>query len=121
MITTSAANLTVNYAITRTAMNTADYSTLWWRIADMEMEIPVPRGNGPVVMAVDNLPAEIPLESSVFFSGALKAFMPGIASADFSGRLADCRLPDSVRRGLILFRGQFTPEYEYMKDFIKGL
>ncbi len=77
-------------------------------------------GNGPVVMAVDNLPAEIPLESSIFFSGALKAFMPGIASADFSGRLADCRLPDSIRRGLILFRGQFTPEYEYMKDFIKA-
>jgi len=78
-------------------------------------------GNGPVVMAVDNLPAEIPLESSVFFSGALKSFVPGIAAADFSGRLADCRLPDPIRRALILFRGQFTPEYEYMKDFIKSL
>jgi alpha-aminoadipic semialdehyde synthase len=76
-------------------------------------------GNGPVVMAVDNLPAEIPLESSVFFSGALKSFVPGIAAADFSGRLANCHLPDPIRRALILFRGQFTPEYEYMRKFIE--
>jgi saccharopine dehydrogenase (NAD+, L-lysine-forming) len=75
-------------------------------------------GNGPVVMVVDNLPAEIPLESSVFFSGALKTFVPQIASADFSGSLANCHLPDPVRRALILFRGQFTPEYEYMRKFI---
>ncbi|OGD24479.1 MAG: hypothetical protein A2Y69_00595 [Candidatus Aminicenantes bacterium RBG_13_59_9] len=78
-------------------------------------------GRGPVVMAVDNLPAEIPLESSVFFSGALKGFVPGIAAADFSGSLADCRLPDPIRRAVILFRGQFTPEYEYMKSYIKSL
>jgi alpha-aminoadipic semialdehyde synthase len=76
-------------------------------------------GKGLVVMAVDNLPAEIPLESSVFFSGALKSFVPQIASADFSGSLADCRLPDPFRKALILFRGQFTPEYEYMKRFIQ--
>ena len=78
-------------------------------------------GNGPVVMAVDNLPAEIPLESSVFFSGALKPLVPQVASADFSGSLADCHLPDPFRRALILFRGQFTPEYGYMKSYIKSL
>jgi len=76
-------------------------------------------GRGPVVMAVDNLPAEIPLESSVFFSGALKGFVPAIAAADFSGSLADCHLPDPIRRALILFRGQFTPEYEYLRKFIE--
>lgn len=76
-------------------------------------------GTGPVVMAVDNLPAEIPLESSVFFSTALKQFVPQIAAADFSGALANCHLPDPIRKALILFRGQFTPEYEYMRNFIK--
>jgi alanine dehydrogenase len=76
-------------------------------------------GKGPVVMAVDNLPAEIPLESSVFFSGALKPFVPQVASADFSGSLANCHLPDPFRKALILFRGQFTPEYEYMRKFIE--
>jgi len=32
----------------------ADYTTLWWRIADMELEIPVPRGDGPFVIAFDS-------------------------------------------------------------------
>ncbi len=76
-------------------------------------------GRGPVVMAVDNLPAELPLESSIFFSGALKTFMPSIAAADFSGDLEHCHLPEPIRKALILYRGSFTPEYEYMKDFIK--
>jgi hypothetical protein len=31
-----------------------DYTTLWWRIACMELEIPVPRGDGPVVVAIDS-------------------------------------------------------------------
>ena len=76
-------------------------------------------GRGPVVMAVDNLPAELPLESSIFFSGALKPFMPSIAAADFSGDLDHCHLQEPIRKALILYRGSFTPEYDYMRDFIK--
>ena len=77
------------------------------------------KGSGPVIMAVYNLPAEIPLESSVFFSGALKPFVPGIAAADFSKDFASCHLPEPIQKAVILFRGQFTPDYEYMKNFIK--
>lgn len=76
-------------------------------------------GRGPVVMAVDNLPAEIPLESSVFFSRALKPLVPDIAKADFSGDFPDCHLPETVRKAVILYQGRFTPDYEYMKNFLK--
>jgi alpha-aminoadipic semialdehyde synthase len=75
-------------------------------------------GRGVVVMAVDNLPAEIPLESSAFFSQSLKPLIPGIARADFSSDFDKCDLPSSVKRAVILYRGRFTPEYEYMKKFI---
>ena len=77
------------------------------------------KGRGPVVMAIDNLPAEISLESSISFSTALKPFVPLIARADFSGALDDCDLPDSVKKAVILYQGRFTPDYEYMKNFIK--
>lgn len=77
-------------------------------------------GNGPVIMAIYNLPAEIPLESSAYFSGALKPFVPGIAAADFTKDFASCLLPEPIRKAVILFRGQFTPDYEYMKEFIKN-
>jgi len=69
-------------------------------------------------MAVDNLPAEISLESSLFFSQVLKPFITAIAHADFSGSFENCLLPAEIKRAVILFRGQFTPAYEYMNAFI---
>jgi len=82
--------------------------------------IPGLEGRGPVVMAVDNLPAEIPLESSVFFSQCLKPFLPAIAYADYGGTLDGCWLPDPIKKAMILFRGEFTPDYQYMKSFLKS-
>jgi alanine dehydrogenase len=76
------------------------------------------QGNGPVVLAVFNLPAELPLESSTYFSGKLKGYVPAIAAADFQGRFEDCALPDVVRRAVILYRGKFAPDYAYMSQFI---
>ncbi len=76
------------------------------------------QGKGPVIMAVDNLPAEIALESSVFFSTALKTLVPSIAAADFSGHFENCRLPESVKKAVVLYRGKLTPDYGYMKKFI---
>lgn len=76
------------------------------------------QGRGVVVMAVDNLPAELALESSLFFSDSLKPLLPGIAAADFSGRFEDCRLPPAVKRAVILFNGEFTHDYKYMRPFI---
>jgi len=76
-------------------------------------------GRGPVVVAVYNFPAEIPLESSVFFSQVLKPFVPAIAEADFSGSFSDCRLPMPVRRAVILYKGKLTPRYRYMRAFLE--
>jgi hypothetical protein len=75
-------------------------------------------GKGPTVMAVDNLPAEISLESSVFFSQTLKPFIPGLIDADFRTDFPSCRLPAPLKRAVILFRGEFTPDYAYMREFI---
>ena len=75
-------------------------------------------GRGIVVMATDNLPAEISLESSIFFSNALKPLVPAMAKADFSGNFTDCNLPDAVKKAVILYKGKFTHDYEYMKNFI---
>ncbi|MBN2408261.1 MAG: hypothetical protein JXE07_00870 [Candidatus Aminicenantes bacterium] len=77
-------------------------------------------GRGPTVMAVDNLPAEIALESSVFFSQTLKPFIPGLVAADFRADFDRCRLPAPLKKAVILFRGEFTPEYTYMREFISA-
>jgi alanine dehydrogenase len=75
-------------------------------------------GRGPAVMAVDNLPAEIALESSIFFSQALMPFIPGLANADLRTEFERSGLPPELRKATILFRGEFTPDYAYMRDFI---
>ena len=76
-------------------------------------------GRGPAIMAVDNLPAEISLDSSIFFSQALKPFVPTIARADYNGPFEGCGLPAPIRRATILWRGEFTPPYEYMKEYLR--
>jgi len=78
-------------------------------------------GRGPVIMSIDNLPAEIPLESSIFFSRAIKPMVPILARANFSGDFEQCQLPLAIKRAVILYKGKFTPDYEYMKNFIKNL
>jgi alpha-aminoadipic semialdehyde synthase len=75
-------------------------------------------GRGPVVLAVGNLPCELSRESSEAFSAALSPFVPALAGADFSLPYAQLTLPPELRRALILHHGDFTPDYEYMRDFI---
>ncbi|MFZ1957347.1 MAG: hypothetical protein WAU34_17805, partial [Desulfobacterales bacterium] len=61
-------------------------------------------GDGPVVMAVDILPTEIPREASDHFSGVLKDLLPALAAADFSVPFEDLVLPDALKRATIVHR-----------------
>ncbi len=80
--------------------------------------VPGFEGRGPAVLAVYNLPAELPLESSTYFSGKLKEHVPALAAARFDGPFAACGLPDVLRRAVILYRGELTPDYAYLAKFV---
>ncbi|MHC5080716.1 MAG: bifunctional lysine ketoglutarate reductase /saccharopine dehydrogenase family protein [Planctomycetota bacterium] len=71
-------------------------------------------GRGPVILAVDNLPAELPREASMDFSRALRVFIPPLARADLSRE--DHGLPGPLRRALIVRDGALTPEFAYLKS-----
>ncbi|UCD75254.1 MAG: hypothetical protein JSV91_15905 [Phycisphaerales bacterium] len=75
-------------------------------------------GTGPVVLAIDFLPAEIPIDSSHAFSAALEPFIPALANADFSRSLAESGLPPELARAVIVYRGKLTEPYHYIRDFI---
>lgn len=75
-------------------------------------------GKGPAVMAVDNLPAEIALESSIFFSQTLMPFIPGLIKADYRADFDRSGLPPELKKAAILFRGEFTPDFAYMREFV---
>ncbi len=76
------------------------------------------KGNGIIIMAVDNLPCELPRDSSEDFSGILKRFIASIVSADYSNDFNNIELPDEIKRALILFKGKLTPEYKYLEKYI---
>jgi alpha-aminoadipic semialdehyde synthase len=75
-------------------------------------------GHGPVMMAVDILPAEIPRESSIDFSHVLKQFLPHLARVDLSKRFAEVSLPQELQRAVVVYRGELTPDYAYLKSFL---
>jgi alpha-aminoadipic semialdehyde synthase len=75
-------------------------------------------GNGPVIMAVDNLPCEFPSESSAGFSSALRDYVPAIVTADYSVPFPECRLPPEIKRAVITYRGELTPDYSYLERFL---
>jgi alanine dehydrogenase len=78
-------------------------------------------GRGVVVMAVDNLPCEIALESSIAFSESLMPFIHPLATADFSKPLDESGLPDEIKRATILYKGTLTEPFAYMKQYIQSL
>lgn len=71
-------------------------------------------GNGPVVMAVDNLPCELPLESSTGFGEALAPFVPALANADFSVAFERCVLPEAIKKAVIAYHGELTGPFRYL-------
>ena len=77
-------------------------------------------GNGPVIMAVDNLPCELPIESSADFGAALQDLVSAIAKADYATSFDRCNLPPAIKRAMIVYRGELTPEYRYLKEFLPG-
>ncbi len=76
------------------------------------------KGSGVLIMAVDILPSELPKESSESFSQALENFVVPIATADYSKNFDDIKLPESIKKALILHKGQLTPNYSYIKKYL---
>ncbi len=76
-------------------------------------------GNGVAVMAVDILPSELPRESSEHFSRSLEPWIPKLAIADYKEDFESLDLPDELKRAVIVYNGQLTPDYMYLQKQVK--
>ncbi len=72
-------------------------------------------GDGPVVLAVDNLPCELPKDSSTFFSRILLPFIPEIANCNWDKKFEDLDLSYPLKKAVIVHHGEITPEYKYLE------
>jgi alpha-aminoadipic semialdehyde synthase len=71
-------------------------------------------GRGPVILAVDNLPCELPVDASQHFGDALLRFLPSLARCDWSRPLEALELPDEIRRAIIAHRGRLAPPFVHL-------
>jgi alpha-aminoadipic semialdehyde synthase len=76
-------------------------------------------GDGIVLLAVDNLPCELPNDSSTFFSNQLKPFVPGLLQADYATSLDTSGLPPEIKRAVIVYNGQLTADYDYLGEHLE--
>ena len=75
-------------------------------------------GEGPVIMAVEILPAELPREASAYFSSVLSEYIPAIAQADYTAGYEECDLPPEIKRAVIAYRGRLAPDYRYLEEHL---
>ncbi len=76
-------------------------------------------GDGILDIAVDNLPTELPRNSSIEFSNSLHQFVPGIVNADLTKNFDEVDFPPEIKRGVIVYKGSLTEDFKYLEEFIK--
>ena len=92
-------------------------------------------GDGPVVLAVDNLPTAFPREASEEFSACLMSneeFPTGgnqllpyqltaLAEDPAEGvaELDPATISPPLRRAIMVYRGKLTPDYEYLDNYLE--
>ncbi len=77
------------------------------------------KGSGILDIAVDNLPTELPRNSSIEFSTSLNKFVPGIVNADKTKAFDAAGFPPEIKRAVIVYNGELTPKYNYLEEFLK--
>lgn len=76
------------------------------------------RGNGIALMTVDNLPAEIPVESSEWFSKSLMPLVPKLFEADYSKDFEQLNLSDELKNACVVYKGMLTPNFKYLEEYL---
>lgn len=76
-------------------------------------------GNGPVILAVYNLPAELPRDASAYFGAQLLPYVGPIARANWGDHFGALDVPAPIKHATILYRGDFTPAYQYLERYLK--
>lgn len=76
------------------------------------------KGDGPVVLAIDRLPAELPQAVSESFGSALLPFVPDLSRTDFSQPVENLDIPEPFRKAIIAHRGLLTENFRYFNEYL---
>ncbi len=108
----------VNGAIEFTVQTTKPDKPAFTYLVNEDRSVLGVAGAGPVVIAVDNLPCELPRESSTSFSKSLMPFVPALAAANFEASFEELNLPRELKDAVIVYHGTLTESYKYLKQYL---
>jgi alpha-aminoadipic semialdehyde synthase len=74
--------------------------------------------DGISVMAIDNLPCELSMDASEYFSAILKDYSPNLLSMDLNKPFDDCGLVSDLEKAVIVYKGELTPNFKYLQPFL---
>jgi saccharopine dehydrogenase (NAD+, L-lysine-forming) len=95
----------------------ADKPAFTYNIDEDKAE-PGVKDTGPIVIAVDNLPCELPRESSTSFSKTLLDFIPILANTDFTVPFSNLELTRELKDAIIVYRGELTERFQYLNQYL---
>lgn len=72
-------------------------------------------GHGPVVLAVDNLPCELPRDASEDFGDSLYPFLSGLVAGNFEASFEHLALPAALLTAVVAHAGELTPAFRYLE------
>jgi alpha-aminoadipic semialdehyde synthase len=75
-------------------------------------------GEGPVILAVDKLPAELPREASQSFGEALLGYIPTLARADFAVPFEELVIHEQLKKAVIAHDGKLTENFRYLNEYL---
>lgn len=97
---------------------TASDNPVYVYLAETDEAVDGIEGWGPVILAVDKLPSELPREATTFFGEALMPYVADLASADFTKPFEALDIPAPMKRAVIAHQGRLTPSFEYLRKFL---
>jgi len=75
-------------------------------------------GPGVGILAVDNLPAELPRDATRHFGESLKPYMAALASIDPKTPFESASIPPEIRKAVVVWNGRLTPDYRYLEEHL---
>ncbi|MCC6953872.1 MAG: alanine dehydrogenase, partial [Deltaproteobacteria bacterium] len=86
--------------------------------ADSHSFVPGVVSGGTTVMAVDNLPCQLPSDATEHFSALLMDHVPALATLDRRNSLQTSGLSPVLQRATIVYNGELTSGYRYLEEYL---
>ncbi len=77
------------------------------------------RSKGITILAIDNLPSELPKDASVEFGSLIREYVYQIAAHGIKDITRHAALPAEIRRSVITEEGRLTEDFSYLKKYIR--